>query len=57
MLVICAQLIDVCVGSVTFELAFQDEHVTLLMHKVEETLFGEYRGIITGRKASETDSF
>lgn len=55
--VICAQLIDVCVGSITFELAFQDEHVTLLMHKVEETLFGEYRGIVSGRMALETDSF
>ena len=47
--VICAQLIDVCVGSITFELAFRDDSVTLLMHKVEETLFGEYRGIVTGK--------
>ena len=50
LLVICAQLIDVCMGSITFELAFQDDHVTLLMHKVEETLFEEYRGIVSGRR-------
>ena len=50
LLVICAQLIDVCVGSITFELAFGEEQVTLLMHKAEETLFSEYREIVSGRR-------
>jgi hypothetical protein len=46
--VICAQLIDISVGSITFELSFGDNDVTLLMHKVEETMFREYNGIVSG---------
>lgn len=48
--VICAQLIDISVGSITFELKFTGEDVTLLMHKVEETMFCEYNGIASGGK-------
>ena len=49
--VICAQLIGESVGSITFELSFKEAHVTLLMHKMEETMFREYNGIVSGSAA------
>lgn len=46
--VICAQLIDISIGSITFELSFDGKAVTLVMHKMEETMFREYSGIVSG---------
>lgn len=46
--VIKAQLIEVSLGNVTFELVFRDNSVTLLMHKIEETMFNDYTGAVTG---------
>lgn len=45
-----AQLVDTCIGSITFEFHFDGPTVTLLMHTVEETMFKEYSGFISGRR-------
>ena len=45
-----AQLVDTCIGSLLFELSFDATHVTLMMHRVEETLFREYDGFVSGRR-------
>lgn len=45
-----AQLVDTCIGSITFELNFDGPYVTLLMHCVEETMFKEYNGFISGHR-------
>ena len=45
-----AQLVDTCIGSLLFELSFDAAHVTLMMHRVEETLFREYDGFVSGRR-------
>lgn len=48
--VVRAQLIDTCIGSIAFELAYDGPFVTLLLRKVEETMFTEYNGFVSGRK-------
>lgn len=48
-LIIKAQLIDECIGHVYFQFSFKDDSVTLMMRKVEETMFGEFDGFISGK--------
>lgn len=45
-----AHLIDECVGSVSIQLVFKDQDVTLMMRKFEETMFNEFDGFISGHR-------
>lgn len=47
-LYIRAHIIDEYVGSVRFELTFEDNNVTVFMRKVEESLFSEFNGHLHG---------
>jgi hypothetical protein len=47
-LFIKVHLIGECVGSVRFELYFEDSEVTVFMHKIEETYFNEFEGHLHG---------
>ena len=46
-----AHLVDECVGNVWIQLVFKDNEVTLMMRKVEETMFKEFDGFVSGHKA------
>ena len=47
-LYIKVHLIGECVGSIRFQLYFEDTEVTVLMHKIEETYFNEFEGHLYG---------
>ena len=47
-LYIRAHIIDEYVGSVRFEITFNDNNVTVFMKKVEESLFSEFNGHLYG---------
>lgn len=44
-----AHLIDECIGNIFFQLAFKDDSVTLMMRKIEETMFNEFDGFTSGK--------
>jgi CubicO group peptidase (beta-lactamase class C family) len=48
-LYIRAHLIGECVGSVRFQLFFEEDEVTVFMLKIEETYFNEFDGHLQGR--------
>lgn len=43
-----AHLIDECIGNIFFQLTFKEDFVTLMMRKVEETMFNEFDGFTSG---------
>lgn len=45
-----AHIVDESVGSVSIQLVFKDQNVTLMMRKFEETMFNEFNGIISGHR-------
>lgn len=45
-----ANIVDECIGSVSIQLVFKDDRITVLMRKFEETMFNEFDGCISGRK-------
>lgn len=45
-----SHIVDECIGSVTIQLVFKDDRITVLMRKFEETMFNEFDGFISGRK-------
>ena len=47
-LFIKVHLVGECVGSIRFELYFEDSEVTVYMHKIEETYFKEFEGHLYG---------
>lgn len=47
------QLIDESVGTVWIELALKDDTCTVMMRKVEETLYNEFQGMATGVMAEQ----
>ncbi len=48
-LYIRAHLIGECVGSVRFQLFFEEDEVTVFMRKIEETYFNEFDGHLQGK--------
>lgn len=48
-LCIRVHLIGECVGSLRFQLYFEDEEITVFMRKIEETYFNEYNGHLYGK--------
>ncbi|WP_022778144.1 serine hydrolase domain-containing protein [Butyrivibrio sp. AE3009] len=48
-LCIRVHLIGECVGSLRFQLYFEDGEITVFMRKIEETYFGEYNGHLYGK--------
>lgn len=49
-LLIKIQIIDSAVGNLFFSLNFKDDYVTVMLRKIEESLFAEYNGVFSGRK-------
>ena len=47
-LFIKVHLIGESVGAIRFELYFEENEVTLFMHKIEETYFNEFEGHLYG---------
>ncbi len=47
-LFIKVHLVGECVGSIRFELYFEEREVTVFMHKIEETYFNEFEGHLYG---------
>ncbi len=45
-----AHLVDECIGNVTIQLVFKDNDVTVMMRKVEETMFNEFDGFLCGHR-------
>ncbi len=46
-----AQIIDSSIGCVYFNLNFKDNYITVMLRKIEESLFTEYDGVFSGKKA------
>ncbi len=46
-----AQMVDQCVGNLFIQLVFKEDELTMMMRKFEETMFNEFDGFISGRKA------
>ena len=42
--------IDSAIGNLFFSLNFKGDYVTVMLRKIEESLFGEYNGVFSGRK-------
>lgn len=47
-LLIKIQIIDSAIGNLFFSLNFKDKYVTVMLRKLEETLFNEYNGVFSG---------
>lgn len=47
-----AHIIDEAVGSVSIQLVFKDDKVTLFMKKCEETMYNEFDGFLCGKTAN-----
>lgn len=48
-----ANIIDECIGNVTIQLGYNGDRVTMFMRKVEETMFAEFDGFISGRRSAD----
>ena len=49
-LLVKIQIIDSAIGNLFFSLNFKGDYVTVMLRKIEESLFGEYNGVFSGRK-------
>lgn len=49
-LLIKIQIIDSAIGNMYFSLNFKNEYVTVMLRKIEESLFNEYNGVFSGKK-------
>ena len=56
-LFIKVHLVGECVGSIRFELYFEDSEVTVYMHKIEETYFNEFEGHLYGTQGGTGGRF
>lgn len=45
-----AQIIDSAIGCVYFNLNFKNDYITVMVRKIEESLFTEYDGVFSGKK-------
>ena len=49
-LLVKVQIIDSAIGNLFFSLNFKGDYVTVMLRKIEESLFGEYNGVFSGKK-------
>ena len=49
-LLVKIQIIDSAIGNLFFSLNFKGDYVTVMLRKIEESLFGEYNGVFSGKK-------
>jgi CubicO group peptidase (beta-lactamase class C family) len=44
------QIIDTAIGNMYIALNYKDDYITVMFRKIEESLFTEYNGVISGKK-------